>query len=103
MKLELPQRDVGLADDFSRSEPLRYLNLFRLTLAGLFLVAGPSLNLGSDSPTIFFGVSFAYVAAVLSLGFRMRPRSSGTTGSSPSSCWWMSPRSPSVSRRWAVS
>ena len=69
MKRELPQRDVGLADDFSRAEPLRYLNLFRLTLAGLFLVAGPSLNLGSDSPTIFFGVSFAYVAAVLSLGF----------------------------------
>ena len=69
MKLELPQRDVGLADDFSRSEPLRYLNLFRLTLAGLFLVAGPSLHLGSDSPTIFFGVSFAYVAAVLSFGF----------------------------------
>ncbi len=52
-----------------RAEPLRYLNLFRLVLAGLFLVAGPALNLGGDSPTIFFGASFAYLAAVLILGF----------------------------------
>lgn len=64
-----PALAADIPDTFSRSDPLRYLNLFRLILAGLFLVAGRSLNLGSDSPTVFIGVSFAYVAAVLILGF----------------------------------
>ena len=58
-----------VAGEFSRAEPLRYLNLFRLVLAGLFLVAGRALQLGGDAPTLFIGVSFAYVAAVLILGF----------------------------------
>ena len=57
------------ADEAGRAEPLRYLNLFRLILSGLFLVAGRALQLGGDSPTIFFGSSFAYLAAVLILGF----------------------------------
>ena len=61
--------DPAFSDAEGRAEPLRYLNLFRLVLAGLFLVAGPALNLGGDSPTIFFGASFAYLAAVLILGF----------------------------------
>ncbi len=62
-------RAPGLPDEFSRARPLRYLNVFRLILASLFLVAGRELNLGSDSPSIFTAVSFAYVAAVLILGF----------------------------------
>ena len=43
--------------------------MFRLVVAGLFLVAGRSLQLGSESPTLFVATSFAYVAAVLALGF----------------------------------
>ncbi len=71
---------AGLANGFSRAEPLRYLNLFRLILAGLFLVAGRSLQLGGDSPTMFIGVAFAYVAAVLILGF---PDAARLLGRSP--------------------
>ena len=60
----------SLGPDFSgRWEPLRYLNLFRLILAGVFLVAGPGLRLGGDSSTLFFAAAFAYLTAVLILGF----------------------------------
>ena len=65
-------RAAALADpdlDPSRWVPLRYLNLFRLVIAGLFLVAGSELNLGRESPHVLVAAAFAYVAAVLALGF----------------------------------
>ena len=65
-------------DGAVRTEPLRYLNLFRLVLAGLFLVAGRSLPLGSDSPILFVGAAFTYLAAVLILGFPDAARLMGT-------------------------
>ena len=61
--------DSDLDEALTLKEPLRYLNVFRLVVAGLFLVAGRSLQLGSESPTLFVATSFAYVAAVLILGF----------------------------------
>ena len=53
----------------ARWVPLRYLNLFRLVLAGLFLVAGRELNLGGDAPRLYYAVATGYLAAVLVLGF----------------------------------
>ena len=64
-----PGLESGATEFRGRWEPLRYLNVFRLVVAGLFLVAGRSLQLGSESPTLFVATSFAYVAAVLALGF----------------------------------
>ncbi len=55
--------------DPSRWVPLRYLNFFRLVMAGLFLVVGSDLNLGGEAPALFFGVALAYLGAVLALGF----------------------------------
>jgi len=55
--------------DSSRWVPLRYLNFFRLVMAGLFLVAGRDLNLGADAPGLFFAVVLGYLGAVLTLGF----------------------------------
>jgi len=55
--------------DPSRWVPLRYLNFFRLVIAGLFLVAGSELQLGHEAPKILAAVAFAYIAAVLTLGF----------------------------------
>lgn len=55
--------------DLARRGPLRYLNLFRLILAGLFLVAGLELNLGAEAPQVFNAAAIAYLAAVLALGF----------------------------------
>ena len=39
--------------DPARLQSLRFFNLFRLIIAGNFLVAGRELNLGSEHPTIF--------------------------------------------------
>lgn len=55
--------------DAARWIPLRYLNFFRLLMAGLFLVAGIELNLGGDAPKVFTLGSLAYLATVLMLGF----------------------------------
>ncbi|KON81969.1 PAS domain-containing sensor histidine kinase [Azoarcus sp. PA01] len=55
--------------DPSRWVPLRYLNFFRLVIAGLFLVAGSELQLGHEAPNVLVAVAFAYIAAVLTLGF----------------------------------
>lgn len=55
--------------DHARGASLRYFNLFRLILAGAFVVAGEELNLGRQAPHIFFATSAAYLAAVLLLGF----------------------------------
>ena len=63
-------RDLALPElDPSRWVPLRYLNFFRLVVAGLFLVAGRELNLGDAAPNVFIGAALAYGAAVLALGF----------------------------------
>ncbi|THF56176.1 sensor histidine kinase [Pseudothauera rhizosphaerae] len=59
--------DGGL--DQARRSSLRYLNLFRLILAGLFLAAGREMNLGGAAPNAFVAVSAAYLGAVLLLGF----------------------------------
>ncbi|MGL1834225.1 sensor histidine kinase [Rhodocyclaceae bacterium SMB388] len=55
--------------DRSRLPPLRYFNLFRLVVAGLFVVVGADLNLGGDAPQVFFVATIAYLTAVLALGF----------------------------------
>lgn len=71
-------RDASLARfDPSRWVPLRYLNVFRLVVAGLFLVAGRELNLGQNSPNVFSGAALAYGAAVLALGFPDAARALG--------------------------
>ena len=49
----------------SRWIPLRYLNFFRLVIAGLFL----ELHLGDEAPRAFVGAALVYIAAVLTLGF----------------------------------
>lgn len=63
--------------DPSRWVPLRYLNIFRLVVAGLFLVAGRELNLGEDAPNVFVGAALAYGGAVLALGFPDAARALG--------------------------
>ncbi len=55
--------------DRARQRALRYLNLFRLILGGLFLVAGEELGLGSESPRLYLAAVVGYLAAVLTLGF----------------------------------
>ncbi len=55
--------------DYARRLSARYFNLFRLVLAGVFLVAGRMLNLGSEYPALFTMTAFAYFSAVLALGF----------------------------------
>lgn len=55
--------------DVARRASLRYLNLFRLFVAALFLVFGRTLGLGADAPVMFVAVSAAYLVAVLALGF----------------------------------
>ena len=52
-----------------RLAPLKYFNLFRLIIAGLFVVAGREMGLGGDAPALFFGLAIAYVGAALALGF----------------------------------
>lgn len=56
-------------DDAYRHLPQRYFNLFRLVAAGLFLVAGPELNLGQSAPRLYFLFSLCYLGVVLALGF----------------------------------
>lgn len=55
--------------DRARRLALRYLNLFRLTLGGLFLVAGGEFGLGGESPRLFLLAVVGYLATVLALGF----------------------------------
>jgi two-component system sensor histidine kinase PilS (NtrC family) len=57
------------APDPLRLAPLRYFNVFRLIVAGVFLVLGREINLGSDGPHIFIGAVLAYLGCVLALGF----------------------------------
>ncbi|MCK2096344.1 sensor histidine kinase [Thauera aromatica] len=55
--------------EHARRASLRYLNLFRLVIAGLFLVAGRELGLGSENPPVFRLAALGYLGAVLALGF----------------------------------
>ena len=59
----------SLAADSSRLAPHRYFNLFRLIVAGLFLVAGEQLNLGVEWPQAFTAITIVYLGLVLALGF----------------------------------
>lgn len=52
-----------------RLAPLKYFNLFRLIIAGLFVVAGREMGLGGEAPALFFGLAIAYVGAALAFGF----------------------------------
>ncbi len=61
--------DVREATERSRRLSLRYFNLFRLLLAGLFVVAGREFGLGNEAPLVFNVISIGYLAAVLALGF----------------------------------
>ena len=62
---------ASLAADGERSRrvSLRYFNLFRLVLAGFFVVGGRELGLGDERPLLFLIVAFGYLGAVLALGF----------------------------------
>ncbi|MDR2032049.1 MAG: HAMP domain-containing histidine kinase [Azoarcus sp.] len=60
---------AGAGGDLARQRALRYLNLFRLIIAGFFLVAGSKAGLGREMPDLFWGASALYVSVVLLLGF----------------------------------
>ncbi|HRD34395.1 MAG TPA: PAS domain-containing sensor histidine kinase [Rhodocyclaceae bacterium] len=64
----MPPTAASLADA-SRLDPQRYFNLFRLLIAGFFLVAGRELGLGEEAPRLFMLVALSYLALVLMLGF----------------------------------
>ncbi|MER2552693.1 MAG: ATP-binding protein [Thauera sp.] len=55
--------------DRARGRALRYLNLFRLILGGVFLVAGAEFGLGAESPRLFLVAVLGYLGTVLALGF----------------------------------
>ena len=55
--------------DQTRWASLRFFNLFRLVVAGGFLVAGDLLDLGQFAPSIFRITAAAYLGATLFLGF----------------------------------
>lgn len=55
--------------DPSRRLSLRYFNLFRLIVGGLFVVAGREIDLGSYHQFVYNAASFGYLGAVLALGF----------------------------------
>jgi len=63
---------AGLVDsgsDPARRKALRYFNVFRLIIAGAFVVAGAQFGLGFESPRLFRAAALAYVLLVLALGF----------------------------------
>ncbi|MDR3214120.1 MAG: PAS domain-containing protein [Azoarcus sp.] len=55
--------------DPARRRALRYLNLFRLIVAALFLTVGARIGLGAEAPKLFWAASLAYVLLILALGF----------------------------------
>ena len=61
---------VPAATERSRHTSLRFFNLFRLVLAGLFVVAGRDLGLGDEAPLVFRVVALGYLGAAFGLGFR---------------------------------
>ncbi|KAA3651735.1 MAG: PAS domain-containing protein [Proteobacteria bacterium] len=64
---------TGVADDLSadlaRQRSLRYLNLFRLVMAAIFLFFGKTMGLGEEAPGLFLAFAAFYLFAVLALGF----------------------------------
>ncbi|QID19894.1 PAS domain-containing protein [Nitrogeniibacter mangrovi] len=66
---EAPVRPVA-PGDLARRASLRYLNLFRLFIAALFLFFGRTvIGLGNEAPVFFVVVALAYFVTVLALGF----------------------------------
>jgi len=61
---------VSAASERSRRSSLRFVNLFRLVLAGLFVAAGRELGLGDEAPLVFHLAAFCYVGAALGLGLQ---------------------------------
>ena len=61
---------VPAATERSRHTSLRFFNLFRLVLAGLFVVVGRDLGLGDEAPLVFRVVALGYLGAAFGLGFR---------------------------------
>jgi two-component system sensor histidine kinase PilS (NtrC family) len=59
----------GVTVEPSRRQALRYLNLFRLIAAGVFLVVGTELNLGRDWPQVYGVTAAVYAGLILLLGF----------------------------------
>ncbi|MDR0565152.1 MAG: PAS domain-containing protein [Azoarcus sp.] len=53
----------------ARRRALRYLNLFRLIIAAVFLFLGAQIMLGSEATQIFWFTALAYVLTVLAFGF----------------------------------
>ncbi|MCB1889297.1 MAG: HAMP domain-containing histidine kinase [Rhodocyclaceae bacterium] len=53
----------------TRWRSLRWFNLFRLVVAGGFLVAGRALDLGEFAPAVFRMAAASYLAVTLLLGF----------------------------------
>lgn len=60
---------TAVAPDALRAVPRRIFNVFRLVVAGLFLVAGKDLGLGSERPDLFFSLATFYVAFAFVTGF----------------------------------
>ena len=55
--------------DPMRQASLRYFNVFRLIIAGVFVTLGSELELGREAPTGMMVISVSYLALVLLLGF----------------------------------
>ncbi|MCZ4304308.1 PAS domain-containing sensor histidine kinase [Zoogloeaceae bacterium G21618-S1] len=58
-----------ISADLARRRSLRYLNLFRLTMAAIFLFFGKSIGLGEEAPGLFLAFAALYLFGVLALGF----------------------------------
>jgi len=58
-----------ISADLARRRSLRYLNLFRLTMAAIFLFFGKSIGLGEEAPGLFLAFAAFYLFGVLALGF----------------------------------
>ena len=58
-----------LSADLVRRRSLRYLNLFRLVMAAVFLFFGKSVGLGEEAPGLYLTFAAIYLFAVLALGF----------------------------------
>jgi len=70
----------GLAStDALRAVPRRIFNAFRLIVAGLLVVAGDSMGLGTESPRVFSFVAWAYTAFAFASGFPFAARLLGST------------------------
>ena len=55
--------------DPMRQVSLRYFNVFRLIIAGVFVTLGAELELGREAPNWMTAISASYLALVLLLGF----------------------------------